>query len=145
MTTSARASSYRACPGIASRFADGRRVVDARYLSPQIPATTPPPFGSADGVHVVPVNDLVDLGEAPSQYVIAGSGKTAADACIWLLQNGVDPDAICWVRPRDPWMLNRAVVQPDPVGFLGTAADIMEAAAAATSPDQCSSCSRTRG
>ena len=33
-------------------------------------------------------------------------------------------------------MLNRAVVQPDPVVFLSTAADIMEAAAAATSPDQ---------
>ena len=32
-------------------------------------------------------------------------------------------------------MLDRAVVQPDPVVFLGTAADIMEAAAAATSPD----------
>ncbi|MET0997548.1 MAG: FAD/NAD(P)-binding protein [Marmoricola sp.] len=102
-----------------------RRVVDARYLSPQIPATTPPPFGVADGVHVVPVGELVKVGGAPSQYVIAGSGKTATDACIWLLGNGVDPDAIVWVRPRDPWMLNRAVVQPDPVTFLGTAADIM--------------------
>ncbi len=66
---------------------------------------------------MVTVNDLVELGGAPSQYVIAGSGKTATDACVWLLDNGVDPDAICWVRPRDPWMLNRAVVQPDPVVF----------------------------
>jgi hypothetical protein len=112
-----------------------RRVVDARYLSPMIPATSPPPFGVADGVHAVTVNDLVNLAEAPSQYVIAGSGKTATDACIWLLDNGVDPGVIVWVRPRDPWMLNRAVVQPDPAVFLGTAADIMEAAAAATSPD----------
>ena len=99
------------------------RVVDARYLSPEIPATTPPPFGVADGVHVVAVNDLVKLGGAPSQYVIVGSGKTATDACIWLLDNGVDPDAICWVRPREPWMLNRAVVQPDPAVFIGMAAD----------------------
>jgi hypothetical protein len=111
------------------------RVVDARYLSPMIPATSPPPFGVADGVHAVTVNDLVNLAEAPSQYVIAGSGKTATDACIWLLDNGVDPGVIVWVRPRDPWMLNRAVVRPDPAVFLGTAADIMEAAAAATSPD----------
>jgi hypothetical protein len=111
------------------------RVVDARYLSPMIPATSPPPFGVADGVHAVTVNDLVNLAEAPSQYVIAGSGKTATDACIWLLDNGVDPGVIVWVRPRNPWMLNRAVVQPDPAVFLGTAADIMEAAAAATSPD----------
>ena len=67
--------------------------------------------------------------------MIVGSGKTATDACIWLLSSGVDPDAICWVRPRDPWMLNRAVVQPDPAVFLGMAADTMQAAAEATSLD----------
>jgi hypothetical protein len=112
-----------------------RRVVDARYLSPDIPATTPAPFGIADGAHVVPVNELVKLGGAPSQYVIVGSGKTATDACIWLLHNGVDPGAICWVRPRDPWMLNRAVVQPNPAVFIGMAADTMQAAAEAVSAD----------
>jgi hypothetical protein len=112
-----------------------RRVVDARYLSPQIPASTPAPFGVADGARVVAVNELAKLGGASSQYVIAGSGKTATDACIWLLDNGVDPDAICWVRPRDPWMLNRAVIQPDPAVFMGMAADTVEAAAKAASPD----------
>jgi hypothetical protein len=112
-----------------------RRVVNAHYLSPMIPATTPPPFGVAEGARVLPVNDLVDLDEAPSQYVVAGSGKTATDACIWLLENGVDPDAIEWVRPRDPWMINRAAVQPDPLLFLNTEAEIMEAADAASSPD----------
>ena len=65
-----------------------------------------------------------------------GSGKTATDACIWLLARGVDPDAICWVRPRDPWMLNRALIQPDPVIYLGMVADMMQAAGAAESlPD----------
>jgi hypothetical protein len=111
------------------------RVVDAHYLAPEIPALTPPPYGVADGVRAVAVNDLVDLGATPSQYVIVGSGKTATDACVWLLDNGVHPDAICWLRPRDPWMLNRAAVQPDPLVFLGTAAAIMEAAVVATSPD----------
>jgi hypothetical protein len=112
------------------------RVVDARYLSPDIPARTPPPFEVAAGARVVPVNDLVTLADAPSQYVLMGSGKTATDACVWLLDHGVDPDAICWVRPRDPWMLARAVVQPDPAVFLGMVADTMEAAAAANSlPD----------
>lgn len=80
---------------------------------------------------MIPVNELVALAEAPRQYVVVGSGKTATDACIWLLAQGVEPDALCWVRPRDPWMLNRAVVQPDPVVFLGMVADTMEAAAAA--------------
>jgi hypothetical protein len=109
------------------------RIVDARYLAPDIPSITPPHFGVEDGVRVVPVNNLAHIIDAPSQYVIVGSGKTATDACIWLLAHGVDEAAICWVRPRDPWMLNRAVVQPDPAVFLGMAADTMEAAAAATS------------
>jgi hypothetical protein len=114
---------------------EGCRIVDARYLAPSIPAEKPPPFGVAEDARVVPVNDLARLQEAPSQYVVAGSGKTATDACVWLLACGVDPDAVCWVRPRDPWMLNRAVVQPDPAIFLGMAADIMQAAEQATSLD----------
>jgi hypothetical protein len=111
------------------------RVVDAAYLSPLIPATSPPPFGVSEGAQVVPVNELVELGGAPSQFVIVGSGKTATDACVWLLGQGVDPDAICWVRPRDPWMLNRAVVQPNPAVFIGMAAETMEAAARAATPE----------
>jgi len=114
----------------------GCRIVDARYLAPDIPADTPPPFEVGQGVHVIPVNDLAVLDRAPSEFVIVGSGKTATDACIWLMARGVDPDRICWVRPRDPWMLNRAVVQPDPAVFLGMAADLMQAAAAASSLDE---------
>ena len=111
----------------------GCRVVDARYLAPDIPATTPAPFEVAEGARVVPVNDLARLTDAPSQYVVIGSGKTATDACVWLLSRGVDPGAICWVRPREPWMFNRAVVQPDPAVFIGMVADVMAAAGAATS------------
>src|SRR3954468_4296634 len=114
---------------------DECRVVDARYLAPDIPGETPPPFDVGDGTRVLPVNALVDIDEAPGQYVIVGSGKTATDACIWLLARGVDPDDICWVRPRDPWMLNRAVVQPDPAVFLGMVADTMHAATSAASLD----------
>lgn len=109
------------------------RVVDARYLAPDIPAETPPRFEVVDGARVIPVNDLVRSEEAPSQYVVVGSGKTATDACIWLLARGVDPDAICWVRPRDPWMLNRALIQPDPAVYLAMVADMFEAAGSATS------------
>jgi hypothetical protein len=112
-----------------------RRVVDATYLSPSIPSTTPPPFGFADDVPIVAVNELPRLAEVPSRFVIVGSGKTATDGIVWLLTNGVAPDRIVWVRPRDPWMLNRAVVQPDPVVTLGLVADTMTAAAAAESLD----------
>ena len=72
----------------------------------------------------------------PASYVIVGSGKTATDGIVWLLANGVPPDRIVWIRPRDPWMLNRAVVQPDPVVALGLAADTMAAAADAASLDE---------
>ena len=111
------------------------RIVDAHYLAPSVPAETPPPFVVSQDAWVLPVNDIARLEDAPSQYVVVGSGKTATDACIWLLSRGVDPDAICWVRPREPWMMNRAVVQPDPAIFLGMVADTMQAAEQATSLD----------
>lgn len=121
--------------GETTRVRVQRRVVDAAYLSPTIPATTPPPFGVADGPRVVAIHELARLADAAGRYVIVGSGKTATDGIIWLLANGVQPDRIMWVRPREPWMLNRAVVQPDPVVALGLAADTMASAAHAESLD----------
>jgi hypothetical protein len=112
-----------------------RRVVDATYLSPTIPATTPPPFGVADDVRVVAINELARLAAAPNSYVVVGSGKTATDGIVWLLANGVEAERIVWVRPREPWMLNRAVLQPEPAVALGLAADTMAAAADAESLD----------
>ena len=114
----------------------GCRVVDARYLAPSIPAEKAAPFGVADDVRLIPVNELAQLDEAPSQYVVVGAGKTATDACIWLLARGVAPDSICWVRPREPWMYNRALIQPDPAIFLGASADIVEAAVGAETLDE---------
>jgi hypothetical protein len=121
--------------GETTRIEVRRRVIDATYLSPTIPATTPPPFGVGEGVGVIAINELARLTSAPSNFVIVGAGKTATDGIVWLLGQGVPPDRIMWVRPRDPWMLNRAVVQPDPAVALGLAADTMEAAAAADSLD----------
>jgi hypothetical protein len=111
------------------------RIVNAHYLAPSIPAEVPPPFAVGDGACVLPVNDLARLEETPSQLVVVGSGKTATDAIVWLLAHGTDPGAICWVRPRDPWMLDRARVQPDPAVFLGLAADIMRSVASSSSID----------
>src|SRR5690348_7461319 len=129
-------TSHRATSRVSGETVDisvRRRFVDATYLSPTVPATTPAPFAVAHDVRVVPVNDLARLDVAASNYVIVGSGKTATDGIVWLLTNGVDPGRITWIRPRDPWMLNRAVVQPDARVALGLTADTMEAAAGATS------------
>ena len=78
-----------------------RRVVDARYLETSIPATHTPSFGADPGVRLIPVNDLVRLAGPASGYTVIGAGKTAMDACLWLLDGGVPPEAIRWIRPRD--------------------------------------------
>jgi len=89
-----------------------QRVVDARYLEPSIPATHVPPFGIEPGARLVPVNDLARLNGPASGFTILGGGKTAIDACLWLLGEGVPPESIRWVRPRDAWLLDRAFQQP---------------------------------
>ncbi len=81
------------------------------------------------------INDLPSVPEPPSSFVIVGSGKTATDGIVWLLANGVHSDRIVWIRPREPWMLDRALVQPDPVIALRLATDTMTAAADAESLD----------
>jgi hypothetical protein len=89
-----------------------KRIVDARYLEPSIPATHIPPFGIEPGARLIPVNDLVTLSSPASGFTILGGGKTAIDACLWLLGAGVPAEAIRWVRPRDAWLLDRAFQQP---------------------------------
>ncbi len=113
----------------------GCRVVDARYLSPSIPATAPPPFDVDPRASVVPAGELPREHDAGRAVVVVGSGKTATDSIVWLLEQGHDPDRVSWIRPRDPWMYNRAVVQPDPEVILRLGADTMTAASLATSPD----------
>ena len=79
-----------------------RKLVDARYLEASIPATHEPSFDVAPGARVVPVNDLPAAARPRTRYTVLGSGKTAVDACTWLLDNDVAPDRIRWVRPREP-------------------------------------------
>ena len=80
-------------------------------MSGRVPSTEPPPFPVAAGIELVPVNDLVRIDRPYAAYVIVGVGKTGADACLWLLENGIDPSAIVWIRPRDSWFFNRAGFQ----------------------------------
>lgn len=89
-----------------------RKVVDTTYLQVRVPATHVMPFKVDQGARVIPVGELVSQAEPASGYTILGGGKTAMDACYWLLSNGIDPDRITWVRPRDSWVLDRKIVQP---------------------------------
>ena len=67
-----------------------------------------------------------------------GAGKTGMDACIWLLDNGADPDRITWIVSRDSWVLNRANFQPGEeffARFCKSIADQVDAVVQAESID----------
>jgi hypothetical protein len=113
-----------------------RKLVDTTYIEGTIPATSPPPFQVADGVRCVPAGEIARLQDHPERFVIIGAGKTALDACVWLLEQGVQAAAIQWVRPREAWWMNRRFVQPHALlpDLYRSLAIRLEAAAKATSP-----------
>ena len=110
-----------------------RKVVDATYVQSEIPSRHVPDFTVEPGVRLVPPNSLVDLEEPADRFTVIGAGKTAIDTCVWLLEAGVDPDRIRWIRGRDPWQFDRTFTQPlDLVGsYMRLQARWVEAAAAA--------------
>ena len=96
-----------------------RKIVDATYVQSEIPSRHVPGFTVEPGVTLVPPNGLVDLAEPADRFTVIGAGKTAIDTCVWLLEAGVDPDRIRWVRGRDPWQFDRTFTQPlDLVGSI---------------------------
>ncbi len=112
-----------------------RKVVDTTYLEGAIPATSAPPFEVADGVRCVPAGEIARISERPERFVIIGAGKTALDACVWLLEQGVPASAIRWIKPREAWWVNRRFIQPHallPDFYRGMAIQL-EAMAQATS------------
>jgi hypothetical protein len=113
------------------------KVVDATYMRVSVPSTRAPQYAVAPGVRCVPLNELPRCERPAGGYVVVGAGKTGMDACLWLLANGVDPDEIAWIAPRDSWILDRASIQP--AEFFGRSllfgARQMEAIAGAASID----------
>lgn len=98
--------------GDTTEVAVRRSVVDATYMESRVPATHAPPFSVSADVRLVPAGGLVAIADPPAGFVVIGGGKTATDACGWLLDRDVDPDDITWIRPRDSWLLNREFFQP---------------------------------
>ncbi|WP_171020089.1 NAD(P)-binding protein [Hydrogenophaga sp. 2FB] len=94
------------------RLVAGRRWVDATQADTQVPSTHGPRFAVAHGVTCLTPTELTQWRQPAAGHVIVGGGKTAMDTALWLLEHGVDPDAITWIRPREAWLLNRANVQP---------------------------------
>lgn len=111
--------------GRTTRVSVRRALVDATVTQSTIPARHKPKFEIEDGISVVTPNALVDIAD-PKGITVLGAGKTGMDVCFWLLQQGVDPDEITWVRPRDVWMTDRTYAQP-----LTMAGNMIKFAAAA--------------
>lgn len=112
-----------------------RRIVDTTYLEGAVPATSEPPFEVAEGVRCLPAGEIARIGELPERFVIIGAGKTALDACIWLLEQGVPASSIRWIKPREAWWLNRRFHQPRallPDFFRGVAMQVEAMARAAS-------------
>jgi len=127
-----------AVSGEAYAVTSNHKVVDATYMNVSVPSMRPPSYDVADDAICIPVNDLPKHATVDRDYVVVGGGKTAMDAVLWLLTNGCDPSAIRWIRPRDSWLLDRALIQPGHQfadNNLRFTLDPLKAAVAATSID----------
>lgn len=89
-----------------------RKVVDTTHLQVSVPATHKRSFEVDAAAEVIPPGELVRRSQPGSGYTILGGGKTAMDACSWLLQHGVAPNQIRWIRPREAWLVPRRAFQP---------------------------------
>lgn len=114
-----------------------RKLVDATYMQVTLPIHHTPSYTVDPDVRFLTPHGLVSLSETGSGFTIIGAGKTAMDTCGWLIDQGVAPDLIRWIRPREPWTVDRKGVQPLKLmgWFVEAYASQMEAAAQAESGD----------
>jgi hypothetical protein len=110
-----------------------RRVVTT-HVDIVVPSMRPPSYDVDPDVDCVPPNELPRIREARDRSVIVGAGKTAMDACLWLLRHGIEPRRLTWIKPRDSWILDRATIQPGPqfakrvlADFSGQLAAVLQA------------------
>jgi hypothetical protein len=106
-----------------------RRVVTS-HIEIIVPSMRAPSYAVAPGVDCVPPNDLPRLREPRNRYVIVGAGKTAMDACLWLLRHGIAASRLTWIKPRDAWVLDRAAIQPGEQFAKGVLRDFSQQLAA---------------
>jgi len=115
-----------------------KKTVDVTLADTRVPSTHPPSFSVVSGVRCVPPNALIQLKEPCAGFVIIGAGKTSIDTVVWLLEQGIDPQKITWIRPRDQWLLNRKCFQVSYDFFAdtyGSLASELESGRDATSID----------
>lgn len=89
-----------------------RRVVNGTLAGVEIPLSHSPSYTVTPNVRHIPVNLLPSTQYLGQRYTVIGGGKTGMDACLWLLQRGVEPERLRWVIPRDSWIIDREQRQP---------------------------------
>ena len=87
------------------------KTVDATYMNVTVPAMASPSYEVAQCAQCVALNALTRISDQWQHYVVVGAGKTGMDACLFLLEHGVNPDHISWIKPRESWLLDRAQIQ----------------------------------
>lgn len=110
----------------------GKKLVNAGLWGDlgSIPSTHNRSFDVATGVECIPPNDLPQRAPGHDAFTVIGAGKTGMDAVIWLLDRGVEPANITWVRPNDYWLFHREKIMNHP-DFFDTAIDSFQAELAA--------------
>lgn len=103
---------FRSLPGGDYTVNARRRIVDATYLQTAVPSMRPPAYDVAPRVDCVPPNGMPANAVGRERFVVVGAGKTGIDACLWLLRNGIPPERLTWIMPRDSWLMDRATIQP---------------------------------
>ena len=105
-----------------------KKVVDARYLEPDLPVNVAPKFTfNNSAIRCIPVNELPVAATPGKHYVVIGGGKTGMDAITYLQTEAkVDPTNIIWVVPNDAWITARENIGSC-MEFLHTCAQLAKA------------------
>ncbi len=115
-----------------------QRIVDTSFFKTSVPSRHTKRYELDAAVKCIAPNQLPLDASGYKNYCVIGAGKTAMDSCVWLIENGADPDHINWVKPRESWIINRDVTQADASFFsesIGSFANQMEAIAEGTSAE----------
>lgn len=94
-----------------------KKLVDAAYYANVIPLNHTRSF-AVENATCIPPNHLPRFANEFTNFTVLGAGKTAMDACLWLLEQEVDPARMRWVIPADYWFYNRAKLQAVPEFFV---------------------------
>ena len=96
----------------AYRVSVARKTVDGTFFNTTVPSTHTRKYDVDEGVECITPNELPRRAGQYRRFTVVGGGKTGMDTLVWLLESGVNPDAVTWICPRDSWLINRDTTQP---------------------------------